>query len=57
MQDKEAFEDFFQYLDPDKIELPWVERGLVPDAPVSALKAYDAFVKREREFKKEGIVV
>jgi len=57
MQDKEAFVDFFEYLDPNKEDLPWVERGLVPSAPVSALKAYDAFVEAEKGRKKQGISV
>ena len=36
----EAWKPFFEYLDPDKKDLSWEDRGLIPSAPIKVVKAY-----------------
>jgi len=53
MELPEVSEDFIDYLNPG--DVPWVERGLVENAPESAIKAYKEFIENEKENEKRGI--
>ena len=49
--------EFFDYLDNSKKNLPWEERGLVPNAPESAVKAYEEFKEIITDAKRRGVEV
>ena len=60
MLTKEAVVDFIDYIDPDIFEdeegiiIPLKDRSLIPDAPVSAVKAFLKYKKMIEEAKKAG---
>ena len=53
METFEAFEDFIDYLNDNN--KPWVECGLVENAPEKAKEAYKKWVEREKERIARGI--
>jgi len=54
MDAPEIYEDFIDYLKDG--EGSWEERGLVDNAPESAVEAYEKFVEQEKEDRQQGIV-
>jgi len=52
MYDPEFCQLFFGYL--NEGDKPWIELGLIDNAPESAVKAYEEYVKMETENIKQG---
>jgi len=53
MESYEAFKDFIEYIKDNS--KPWIKAGLVQNAPEKAKKAYQEWVKDEKERIKNGI--
>ena len=54
MEAYESFKDFIEYIQDNG--KPWIEAGLVPNAPEKAKKAYKNWEKREKKRMEKGIV-
>ena len=54
METYETFKEFIEYIQHNG--KPWVEAGLVPNAPEKAKKAYKVWVKYEKKRLKKGIL-
>jgi len=53
MELPETVEDFIEYIQDNG--KPWIEAGLVPNAPDEAKKAYKNWKKREKKQIEKGI--
>jgi len=51
MLNPEILKPFFKYLDRTKKDISWEKMGLVENAPIEAVKAYEKFQKFMQEEK------